>query len=87
MTGGMMFENGKWACEHGSDDYFYVAREDGQSFSKDERKAVEKLIEAAPDLLEFAKHVQACILKNGDYAPLSIQYVHEIIAKALGEQK
>lgn len=42
------------------------------------------LIAAAPELLAFAEHVKKCILANGEYAPISIEYVSTVVAKAKG---
>jgi hypothetical protein len=50
----------------------------------DECEANARLVVAAPDLLEFAKHVLDCIRKNGEYAPLVTERVREVIAKAEG---
>lgn len=42
------------------------------------------LIASAPELLAFAEHVKKCILANGEYAPISIEYVTTVVAKAKG---
>jgi hypothetical protein len=59
-------------------------------FNEDQEQVVDwvyeeadaKLIAAAPELLAFAMHVHKCILSNGEYAPISIEHVSEVIAKA-----
>ncbi|MES3042705.1 hypothetical protein [Sphingomonas faeni] len=40
---------GPWICEHGADDFFFVAPVDGE-FDRDQRDANARLIAAAPDL-------------------------------------
>jgi hypothetical protein len=57
----------------------------GDSDSVTDCKTNAKLIAAAPELLDFALHVQSCILRNGKYAPLTTEMVDVVIKKALGE--
>lgn len=54
----------------------------GRWFFGEQSKANAKLIAAAPELLAFAMHVHKSILSNGEYAPISIERVSEVIAKA-----
>jgi hypothetical protein len=48
------------------------------------------LRESLRETLEFTKHVQECVFRDGEYSPLSIKFVDGTVAKALaalqGEQ-
>jgi hypothetical protein len=75
---------GPWTAEHGSDDYFYVATEDGVSFPRDEQKANAHLIAAAPEMLEALKLVRESGLADEYGASAVEDAINAAIKKATG---